>query len=107
MTPPSRSCARPPGSPAHDPGGTMTTTIDRPSGPKGGEAAAAPAVAPRPTRPVVLTAGFGAVMLIFSLVVWARWVASDRFRPIHAGPDKIATFRLWLLYGLQAGGFAL
>jgi Spirocyclase AveC-like len=85
----------------------MTTTIDRPVGPKRGETNAAPAVVPRPTPTVVLTAGFGAVMLIFSLVVWGRWVASDRFRPIAVGPDKIATFRLWLLYGLQAAGFAL
>ena len=87
----------------------MATTVDLPAGPDGAERAAITplATAPRAIAPVVVAGGFGAIMLAFSLVVWGRWVASDQFRPIDAGPDKIATVRLWLLYGLQAAGFAL
>jgi hypothetical protein len=64
-----------------------------------------------PTRrfagPVAYVALFGAFMLAFSLMVWIRWIASDQFRPVPTGGDHISTARLYLLYGLQAGGFIL
>ena len=59
------------------------------------------------TAPVVVMAVFGAVTIVFSLAVWARWLFSGELTPIDTGPDPIPTSELYTLYVLQAGGFIL
>jgi hypothetical protein len=82
----------------------MATTSDR-TGPLATPppGTAAPIRPPR-SGPVVVMASFGALVLVFTLWVWGRWLLSDDFRPVDPGPDPISTGERIGLIALQSAG---
>ena len=50
---------------------------------------------------VIGWATFGAAWVVFALVGWGRWIASDRFSPQPKGPDRLSAAHHILINGYQ------
>jgi len=61
---------------------------------------------PSRSSPVVMMATLGAVVFVFTVCVWVRWILSADFRPVATGADPIPTSEMITLRILEAIGLS-
>jgi Spirocyclase AveC-like len=56
---------------------------------------------PRPTRPVVVWASVGGLVLAFQAYVWIRWISGPLFKRVPTGPSDPPTYMKVSMIGLE------